>query len=230
MDNAIDFNIKVHGIINIEGIEIWITETMRNTWIIMGILIALAVFARIKLKSFKEVPKGAQNIIEAVIEFFDNFVKNTVGERLSFLGSWFFAVMAFILLSNLSGLFFLRSPSADWSVTFALALTTFVLIQVMGVKFRKGGYIKSMFQPVFLFFPLNLIGEIARPISLSFRLFGNVLSGMILLNLFYALVPIYVKFLVPSLLHFYFDLFAGILQAYVFCVLSLSFISVATQE
>jgi len=83
-------------------------------------------------------------------------------------------------------------------------------------------------QPIPIFFPLNLIGEIARPISLSFRLFGNVLAGTIFMSLVYALVPIYLRFALPAALHAYFDLFSGALQTYIFCVLSLSFIHSAS--
>jgi F-type H+-transporting ATPase subunit a len=75
--------------------------------------------------------------------------------------------------------------------------------------------------------PLNLIGELARPVSLSFRLFGNILAGMILMTLLYTMAPVVLRFIVPIPLHFYFDLFSGILQAYVFCILSLSFIGAA---
>jgi F-type H+-transporting ATPase subunit a len=106
-------------------------------------------------------------------------------------------------------------------MTFAFALVTFILIQTMSIKARGGKYLRSLLNP------LNLIGELARPVSLSFRLFGNILAGMILMTLLYSMAPIFLRFIVPVPLHFYFDIFSGILQAYVFCVLSLSFISVA---
>ena len=223
-----DFNIKNLWVLDIGGVEVWITETMMNTWIIMLLLTVLAVIVRVKLRSFKQVPTGFQNAVEAIIESFDNFVHNTVGEKHMYLGNWFFMVFAFILISSLGGLFGLRPPTADWTTAFALALVTFLLIQVMGIIHRKGKYLKSFFEPVFFFFPLNLIGELARPISLSFRLFGNALSGVIFMSLIYGLVPIYLRFAIPAALHFYFDIFAGVLQTYIFCVLSLTFISSAS--
>jgi len=224
----LDFNIKNLWVLDIGGVEVWITETMMNTWIIMLLLTVLAVIVRVKLRSFKQVPTGFQNAVEAIIESFDNFVHNTVGEKHMYLGNWFFMVFAFILISSLGGLFGLRPPTADWTTAFALALVTFLLIQVMGIIHRKGKYLKSFFEPVFFFFPLNLIGELARPISLSFRLFGNALSGVIFMSLIYGLVPIYLRFAIPAALHFYFDIFAGVLQTYIFCVLSLTFISSAS--
>jgi len=190
----------------------------------MLLLIAFAVVVNKKLRNFSEVPTGFQNVIEAIIEAFDGFVRNTAGEKLECLGSWFFMVFLFILTSNLSGLVGLRPPTADWTVTFPFAVVTFMLIQVMGALHRKGAYVKSFFEPYFAFFPLNVIGELARPISLSFRLFGNVLGGMILITLVYGLAPIYARFVLPVALHAFFDVIAGILQTYIFCVLSLSFI------
>lgn len=88
-------------VVEIAGVEIWITETIFNTWIIMLLLIALAVIARIKLRKFKEVPAGFQNLIEAVVETFDNFAGNTLGGKLSYIAPWFFMVFIFILLSSI---------------------------------------------------------------------------------------------------------------------------------
>ena len=223
------FDIKILKVFKLGGIDVWLTETMISTWIIMGILIALAVAVRVMLKKFSDIPKGFQNVIETAVEFFDNFLRGSAGEKLIGLGSWFFTVIAFMILSNISGLFFLRPPTADWNVTVGFALVTFVLIQAMGVRYNGKEYVKSIFPNPFLAL-LNVIGELARPVSLSFRLFGNILGGMILLSLVYGVAPIFVKFLIPSVLHFYFDLFAGALQAYIFCVLSLSFIGVAAAQ
>jgi len=208
------------------GIEVWITQTIFNTWIIMAALILFAVVARILLRRFKTVPAGFQNAVEAVIEAFDNIVRSSAGEKYMGLGNWFFMVFVFILVSNLSGIVGLRPPTADWATTFAFALATFFLIQAMGIRRRRGKYLKSFFEPVFIFFPLNVIGEIAKPISLSFRLFGNVLAGLIITSLFYSL-PIYLHFVLPLALHAVFDIFFGALQTYVFCVLSMTFISAA---
>jgi len=197
----------------------------------MGFLIAFAVIVRIKLRNFKEIPKGFQNVVEALVEMFDNYLQTTVGDKLMFLGNWFFTVFAFVLVSNISGIIpGIRPPTADWSLTLALAIVTFVLIHVMGVKYRKGEYVKSLFQPMFLFFPINVIGELARPISISFRLFGNMLAGLIMMSLLYAMAPLLVRFVFPAALHAYFDLFAGILQTYIFVTLSLSFIGGATES
>jgi F-type H+-transporting ATPase subunit a len=222
----VDININVHGIINIGGIEVLITDTMISTWIIMGVLIAFAIVVRIKLRNFKDVPTGFQNVVEAIVELFESYIRSTAGDKLAFLGNWFFTLFLFILISNISGVFpGIRPPTADWSMTVGLAIVTFVLIQIMGIKFRKGEYIASFFKPIFVFLPINIIGELARPISISFRLFGNILAGLIMMSLIYSIAPLFARFIIPAALHAYFDLFAGVLQTYIFVTLSLSFIA-----
>ncbi|MCL2495570.1 MAG: F0F1 ATP synthase subunit A [Oscillospiraceae bacterium] len=224
-----DFNNKVLHVFHLFGVEIWLTQTIVNTWAIMAALTLFALAVRILLRRFKPVPAGFQNAVELAVEAFGSVVRNAVGEKYMYLGNWFFMVFAFILASNLSGVLGLRPPTADFATTFALALATFVLIQVIGFTQRKGKYLKSFFEPIFIFFPLNLLGELARPVSLSFRLFGNVLAGMILLGLVYQL-PIYLRFVIPAAAHAIFDVFFGALQTYVFCVLSLSFIGAAAKQ
>ena len=225
-----DFDIKNHAVLKLGGLEIWITDTMISTWIIMGILIIFGIIVRIKLRKFKDVPKGLQNVVEALVEVFENYLNTTVGDKLMFLGNWFFTVFVFILISNLSGMIpGFRPPTADWSMTVALALVTFGLIQVMGARYKKGEYVRGFFRPMFLFFPINVIGELARPISLSFRLFGNMLAGLVMMSLIYALFPIFARFVIPAALHMYFDVFSGVLQTYIFCTLSLSFVSSAAE-
>lgn len=223
-------NIDNYWVIDVAGVEVWITETIFNTWVIMGILIVLAIIARIKLKSFKVIPTGFQNVIESIIEVFDNFLIGTMGKKLSYVGSWFFAVFLFVLSSSLLSIFGLRAPTADFITTFGLALTSFVLMVALGFRHRKGDYIKTFFEPNVVFFPMNLIGELAKPISLSFRLFGNVLSGTIILTLYYALTPYLVQIGIPALLHGFFDVVMGFLQTYIFVILSLMYIKTAADD
>lgn len=213
-------NVKNLWVIEIAGVEVWITETIFNTWIIMMILIAIALITRIKLKSFKVVPTGFQNIIESVVEIFDDFTTNTMGQKLSYIAPWFFAVFIFVLLSSFLSIFGLRAPTADFPTAFALALASFVIMILMGFRHKKGKYLKTLFEPNFIFFPINFIGELAKPISLSFRLFGNVLSGTIILTLYYALTPLLVQIGIPALLHGFFDIVLGALQTYIFVILS----------
>lgn len=222
-------NIENYAIWNIFGIDIWITETIVNTWIIMLVLTLIALYTRSKLKKFKEIPAGFQNAIEAVIEMFDNFITNTLGKKLSYIAPWYFMVFMFVLFSALMSIFGLRAPTADWATTFALAFASFILMLGMGFKHQKGAYLKSFFDPHFIFFPLNLIGEIAKPVSLSFRLFGNMLSGTIILTLYYGLMPYFAQIGIPALLHAFFDIIFGALQTYIFVILSLMYVKGAAE-
>jgi len=222
-----DFNIGIFAVVEILGFPIYITETLVNMWIVMAILIVFAVVVRLKL-TYTTSPKGLQNVAEFMVETFDRFVRNSAGNKVAYLGNWFFAVFLIILLSNIGGLFF-RPPTADWAFTFPLALVTLVLIHVMSLRYNTKEHLRSfVVQPFPYLYPvnflLNLIGEIARPISLSFRLFGNVLGGMVLISLIYGIAPIPARILFPAALHGYFDVAMGVLQAFVFTVLSLSFI------
>jgi F-type H+-transporting ATPase subunit a len=95
----------------------------------------------------------------------------------------------------------------------------------LGIARHKGRYFKEYFEPVWPFLPMHLMEEMTKPISLSFRLFGNILGGVIIFELLYELFPLPLRFVIPSFLHAYFDLFVGALQAYIFTVLSMTFIS-----
>lgn len=216
-------------VVNVAGVEIWITETIVNTWFLMLLLITLAVIIRIKLRNFKTIPKGFQNLAEAAVEIFDNFAVNTLGDEFSNVSSWFFMVFVFILSSCLFSVFGLRAPTADWATTFALAFASFVIMIFMGFKQNKGKYLKTFFEPNFIFFPLNLIGELAKPVSLSFRLFGNMLSGTIILTLYYSLTPLFVQIGIPALLHAFFDIIFGALQTYIFVIISLMYVRGAAE-
>lgn len=217
-------NVDNYWVIKIAGVDVWITETIFNTWITMAILIILAIIARVKLKNFEVVPTGFQNIVESLVEIFDNFVTNTLGEKLSYVAPWFFMVFIFVFSSSMFSTFGMRAPTADFTTTFALALVSFIFMIVMGIRHNKGSYVKTLFEPHFLFFPVNLIGELAKPISLSFRLFGNVLSGTIILTLYYALTPYLIQIGIPALLHVFFDVIIGFIQTYIFVIISLMYI------
>ena len=226
-----DFNIRNFWLVEVFGVEFWITQTIVNTWLIMAFLVGGALLIRMKLRKMEDVPSGLQNVIEVLVEAFDGFLKSMGGERVRVFGGWFFTVFLFILVSNFSGLIGMRPPTADWVTPAALAIGTFLLIQGTGIYFRGvGGYLKSFFQPVWVFFPLNFIGELSRPVSLSFRLFGNILSGMMLLTIVYTLLPLALRFILPIPLHIFFDVFFGALQTIIFCALSITYIGLASAE
>jgi F-type H+-transporting ATPase subunit a len=224
MNNAINFDNHVLWTFDAFGLTFSVTESIVSTWIVMAVLIVLAIIVRVKLSKFKDVPTGFQNFVEFIVEAMHNFCVGTMGEKNSNFGGWFFGMFVFILVSNLSGLFNLRPPTSDLATTAAFAISTFVMIHVFGIMKSKKAYFKAYLEPLPFLLPLNLVGELAVPISLSFRLFGNLLGGLIVMGLWYSLVPFILQLGVPAVLHIYFDIFAGVLQAYIFVILSMTFI------
>lgn len=212
------------------GEPVYGTQTLISMWVIMFVLIVFAIIIRIQLRRFKYVPRGFQNVVETLVEMMNRFASNTMGPKLEGLGAYFFSIFAFILLSNYSGLVGLRPPTADLSTTAALALSTFVMIHFYGIRLRKKAYFQSYFSPHPVFFPINLISEFSKPISLAFRLFGNILGGVIIMGLVYQMLPLALRFILPDILHIYFDVFVGALQAFIFTVLSMTFIQQASAD
>ncbi|NLY30474.1 MAG: F0F1 ATP synthase subunit A [Firmicutes bacterium] len=203
-----------------------ITETVVNTWIIMAVMIAFAVAAGRKFSNAApDDDLGTFGLLtEIVVDGLNKMIASTMGEKAATFGPYIGTLFSFLLLANLSGLIGFRPPTADLNTTLAFASISFVLIQGTALR-SKGivGYFKGFFEPLWFLFPLNVVGELATPISLSFRLFGNILGGMIIMSLLYQVVPI----LIPAPLHIYFDIFSGVLQAFIFTMLTMVFISSA---
>lgn len=222
---SVDFMVK--GLIKFElfGQTLWITTTHVNMLLIMLFIIAVACIIRVNLKGPEETPGMLQSFAEIAIEMLENMVTGIMGSNAGRFMNYIGTIFIFILLSNISGIFGLRSPTADFGVTLPLGLMTFAIVQYQNVKNNKFGAVTELFQPLPFLFPINLIGEIAAPFSLGLRLFGNVLSGTVIVALYYGMVPILFKIGIPAALHVYFDLFSGCIQAYVFCMLTMVYIN-----
>lgn len=222
---GVDFFIHELMPLTFLGDGVYLTTTHVCTFLVMATIMIFAVIARIKLNKAKEIPDGFQNVIELIVETLEHFVHSTMGKIGSKYVNYIGALFMFIFLSNISGLFGLRPPTADYGTTLSMALISFVLIQYCNIKNNKFGAVTDLFKPLPFLFPINLIGEFATPLSLSLRLFGNVMAGTVLLALYYGLLPWLVKLGIPAFLHGYFDLFSGAIQAYVFSMLTMVFIS-----
>lgn len=218
-----DFSIHYLAEFELFGQKLHLTTTHISLILVCGILILIALIARSKLKDTDGKPGSLQNIIELAVEMLDGMVDGSMGAKGKGFRNYLGVLFIFILFSNLSGLFGLRPPTADYGVTLALGLITFFIVQINNVKYNKFGAVKELFQPVPFLFPINFIGEIAVPISLSLRLFGNILAGTVIMGLIYGLLS-KVAFIWPGVLHAYFDVFSGAIQTYVFCMLTMVFI------
>ena len=227
----IDF--MIHGIIPVQflGQTVWITTSHACILIVMMIMIVFAIIANRKLKKATDVPDGFQNIIELIVELLQGMVQGSMGKWAPGFVNYIGTIFMFILISNLSGLLGLRPPTADYGTTLCLALITFSLIHINTFKHQSLKQIwidKCSPLPPWLpiWLPINLISDIAVPISLSLRLFANVLSGTVIMALIYGLLQI-VAVGWPGVLHVYFDLFSGAIQTYVFCMLTMTYIASA---
>ncbi|MTI93983.1 MAG: F0F1 ATP synthase subunit A [Firmicutes bacterium] len=199
-----------------------ITETMLNIWLVMAVLIVLALLLRRNLELY---PGKVQNVVEMVVEAFEGLVTSTMGDSRKDFMPYMAALFLFIGLSNMMGLLGLMPPTADVNTTIGLALLTFILIHYSGFRNKGFGHIRGLAQPVFLFLPINIISELAKPVSLAFRLFGNILGGTIIMAMITGAIALFVP-VVPSL---YFDVFSGLLQSFIFVMLTMVFITLAIE-
>ncbi|MCI8508847.1 MAG: F0F1 ATP synthase subunit A [Lachnospiraceae bacterium] len=224
-DKEVDFSIHHLLPYKFMGQTVYITTSHVCMFIVIAFIMVFAVIARKKIMHADEIPTGFQNVIEFAVETLQGFVNSSMGTHGKKFMNYVGTLFLFVLLSNISGLFGLRPPTADYGTTFSLALITFVMIQYNNVKYNKFGAVTDLFQPLWFLFPINLIGEIATPVSMSLRLFGNVMAGTVMMALYYGLLPIFAKVGIPAALHVYFDLFSGAIQAYVFAMLTMVFVT-----
>jgi F-type H+-transporting ATPase subunit a len=213
-----------------------ITETVIISWLVMGILIGLSL---ILTSNLKQIPKGAQTILEAVVEFLNNFSKNQFGKSSTVFAPYVGTLFLFLLFANIIGVltpvealgfkppFEIKPPTRDINVTAPLACLTILLVIVCNIK-SKGvvGWFKRFLHPVPFMLPFNILEYGTRLLSLSLRLFGNILGGLILMHLIEGLIPV----AVPMVLSLYFDFFDGFIQAAIFTFLSVLYISEALQK
>lgn len=231
--SADNIDFMIHGIFSFHlfGQEIWITTSHVCILIVMAIILIFAIVANRKLAHASEIPSGFQNVVELIVEKLDEMVSGTMGKWAPKFVNYISTIFIFILMSNISGLFGLRPPTADYGTTLALGLITFFLIHINQFKHQSGKQIwRDMCSPLPpwlpIWFPINLISELAVPISLSLRLFANVLSGTVMMALVYGLLG-KIAVIWPAALHVYFDLFSGAIQTYVFCMLTMTYIAQA---
>ena len=215
-----------HPTISLGGIDFNV-DTIRNTVIVCVLLTAFAIFLRRQLHP--GVPSPLQNATEALVEYIGGLTESTLEGRGLALAPLAISLFVFLLIANWLGLVpRLKSPTNDWNTTLGLALMSFFLVQFFAIRSRGlGGYFKHLLlQPPF--FPLTVIDELSKPLTLSFRLYFNIFVGELLLTLIIILIPNWISWL-PGAVWSLFSIFVGAVQAFIFTVLTVSYIAVATQ-
>lgn len=217
-----------------------ITESQVNSWLVILSLFFFCLFLTHGLKT-KNMSRR-QIIAEWIVNTVDNLVKTNMGEFFMGFGPFIAAMLGLSACSSLLTLIGLFPPTSDINVTGGWALLTFILITYY--KFKAGPliYIKSFGDPVPFLAPLNIISEVATPISMAFRHYGNVLSGSIISilianlltnvsKMIFGFLPgylggfPYLRVGLPAILSIYFDLFSGALQAFIFAMLTMLYVS-----
>ena len=201
-----------------------VPESCVITWVIMA---GLVILCKIFVRNLKTVPTGAQLLIEMLITWLNNFFVDIMGQKGKKYLPFLETLIIYIGVSNVIGLFGLRPPTKDLNVTAGLAIMSIIYIQYCGIK-EKGvkRWLRSFKEPMPLLLPINIMELIIKPLSLCMRLFGNVLGAFVIMELVKLCIPVGV----PLILSLYFDVFDGLIQAYVFVFLTSLFMAETMEE
>ena len=207
------------------GDGIPVAESVVVTWIIMAVMLIFCFIMTRNLK-VRNISRR-QAVIETIVVKLQNLTGSMVGERGKALTPYLTTILMYITLANICGIFGFKSPTKDLNVTIALALMSIILVQAAGIKYLGfGGWLKRFTQPIGVVTPFNILDLVTRPLSLCMRLFGNVLGAFVIMKLLEAVAPV----VAPAIFSIYFDLFDGILQAYVFVFLTSLYIKEEIEE
>ncbi len=202
-------------------------DTLMMTWLVMAIVIGIAVLATRRLSL---VPSGWQNLLEMLVTALVDQIDSVMGSKGRALAPLIITLFLFILIANWLGLVpGLTSPTSDLNTTLGLALMVIGLVQVLGIIHKGiGGYLGHFIQPFWWLLPINIIEELSKPLTLGFRLFGNILAGEILIVILGVLVPMWIP--IPNIIWLGFSVFVGVVQAFIFTMLSMSYLSSAFKD
>ena len=216
-----------------------ITGPVISSLIVMLIMIILAIVMGIKVRRADPLkkPKGFMLLAEYGVNFFDNMAEGLLGKRFRSFGGYIMIMGVYMFIAFIFGLTGLPSPITYMAVPLSLGLSTFMLIHATAIKYNKFRYFKRYIEPVPLFLPINLISMWAPLLSLTLRIFGNALSGFVIMSLVYAALKdlsaaifsslnigvwnqAFIAPLLAWILHLYFDLWSGFIQTTVFLSLT----------
>lgn len=227
-----------------------ISETMVISWLVMILITGLCIWLTHDLK--EENISKRQALAELIVEKANSFVIGNMGEKFRYLIPFVAALFATSVVSNLISLVGLRSPTADLSTEAAWAVVVFIMITAQKIRISGfGGYLKGFTTPIAVMTPFNILSELATPVSMACRHFGNILSGVVINGLIYGALAVASSALlglipgalgdvlskipildvgVPAITSVYFDWFSGVMQAFIFCMLTVMYIANAAEE
>ncbi len=215
-------------------ISVWSTDVaglhlvfnLTTIYMTLAVMAILIIFAVLATRNKGIIPNPFQVIAEIFVSIFWGLTRDALEEGLA---KTYFplicALFMFLLMCNWIGIVpFMDEPTKDLNTTLGLGLMGFFIAHYVGIR-SKGlkTYVKDYFEPIFFMMPLNLIGEIAKVVSISFRLYGNIMGGSIIILVVSHLVY---NLIIPPFLYAFFGIFVGTVQAFVFTMLTLVYISV----
>ena len=224
---------KIYPLFHIKffGYDIGIAESIIVQWCIIAFITILCFCLT---RNLKTIPNKKQNLIELVVDSINKLVKDNMGEEYMSFVPYIGTIAIFLVFMNLTGLVGIKPPTVDYSVALALSLITFFVVQWFAIKkVGVGHYFKGYVEPYSFILPINLIERVMLPVSLSFRLFGNMTAGVVIIDLAYKSLGNLTGLAqigMPIPLHFYFDFFDGIIQMVIFVMLTMVNIKVIAEH
>lgn len=202
-----------------------ISESIVVTWIMIAAVLLISLLLTRNLKV--DHPGKGQLALEGAVQWLWNFFHDTMQGQGQEYYYYLMSVMVYIGIANLIGIIGFKPPTKDINVTVALSLLSIILIQVSGWR-KKGakGYFKSYAKPIAIIAPLNVLELGIKPLSLCMRLFGNVLGSFVIMELLKQVLPVFL----PVVFSLYFDVFDGLIQAYVFVFLTALFMCESMED
>ncbi|MHB8918111.1 MAG: F0F1 ATP synthase subunit A [Desulfocucumaceae bacterium] len=208
-------------------------KTIVMTWVVMILIGLFTVAATRNMKVDR--PGKLQLMVEEIFLFLRGLVYENIDyKKGAGLMCLIFTLFIFLLFSNLWGLVpTMMSPTADVNTTLGMALTVFLLVQVLGFRYKGVGFLKHFAQPSIVFLPIVIIEELSKPITLSLRLYGNIFAGEVLIAVLLGLFGLTIDILggfSASVVWLAFSIFVGFVQAFIFTMLTIAYIGQATAE
>lgn len=215
-----------------------VPETAINM-VLVTLVIMLVFF--LLTRNMKRIPNKRQLLAEFYVDTINGMVRSTMGESNMHYAPYIGTIFIFSIVCNYSSMLGFRSPTSDYNTTLGMTLVTMFFIHRAKMKNGVLKYLKTYTEPVAFMTPLNIISEIATPVSMSIRHYGNMVAGYAITTLLYgalatlttAVFNVSIPFLqigIPAVLSVYFDLFTGFVQAFIFTTLSMVFISIAEED
>jgi len=207
------------------------SETMVVCWAVMAVLIIGAILLHIFfIPKLINEPGKFQNAVEMIVEVIETYAsERTIGLGRPMYG-YVFTIGMMLIGNAVAELMGFRSPSSDLMFTLALSIIAFLMANWYGIRKRSlKGRLKSFLKPTPLLLPIRIVTDLANPLSMACRLFGNTISGMIVMNLIYSVLGNFAAG-IPSIVGLYFNVFTALIQTIIFITLALSNINEATAE